>query len=396
MAGGWRTKAWVAQRIVTVGVWYLWERLRGAKAVQAGDVPGRAEDMTTAWLTAVLCKDIPGGAVLDFSLVGGSSGTSERRGLTLVLNDAARAAGLPEHMFTKATKHYRQRLLLGFSGIIIGEAGFYPTVRPHLAIEAPRGFHACYDPRSWRSMVLLDDLARDKGAKFISTETYFTQDMMKDLLANMAVWHGKYWNSPELEGSLRWLRTPLAFMTRMNEFVAFKKRCLEGVEIAKARIPPEVAARTEALFPELMETLAWGSTGAQTFLHGDPHAGQAYITGDGRMGYSDWQIVMRGSWAFDYTYAVGTALTVADRRLWERDLLRFYLERLRATGGDAPEFDEAWSAYRRHLTYGYFSWLFTVVGASKGTAPEMQPRQVALDIIERMSHAIADLGVGVG
>jgi hypothetical protein len=245
-------------------------------------------------------------------------------------------------------------------------------------------------------MVLLDDLARDKGAKFISTETYFTQDMMKDLLANMAVWHGKYWNSPELEGSLRWLRTPLAFMTRMNEFVAFKKRCLEGVEIAKARIPPEVAARTEALFPELMETLAWGSTGAQTFLHGDPHAGQAYITGDGRMGYSDWQIVMRGSWAFDYTYAVGTALTVADRRLWERDLLRFYLERLRAAGGDAPEFDEAWSAYRRHLTYGYFSWLFTVVGASKGTAPEMQPRQVALDIIERMSHAIADLGVGVG
>jgi hypothetical protein len=86
-----------------------------------------------------------------------------------------------------------------------------------------------------------------------------------------------------------------------------------------------------------------------------------------------------------------SALTVENRRLWEHDLLRFYLDRLQAAGGLAPAFDEAWLKYRQNALYGYFCWLSTIPGSAKGNTPDMQPRQVSLDIIHRSANAIRDL-----
>src|SRR5882724_1125231 len=126
----WQNTARIAERMVTVGGHYLWEKATHSKAVMASDVPGSAFDITPQWLTAVLCKDMPGAQVLDCSVTGGSSGTSERQGLALVLNETARQGGLPERLFTKCTKSYRQRLTLGLVGIIDGEVGFYPQIRP--------------------------------------------------------------------------------------------------------------------------------------------------------------------------------------------------------------------------------------------------------------------------
>jgi hypothetical protein len=387
----WQNTARIAERMVTVGGHYLWEKATHSKAVKASDVPGSAFDITPEWLTAVLCKDMPGAQVLDCSVTGGSSGTSERQGLALVLNETARQGGLPERLFTKCTKSYRQRLTLGLVGIIDGEVGFYPQIRPQLDIEAPRGYYACVDPSSWRSMILMEDIACTKGAKFISTETYITREMMEDLLSNMAKWHGHFWNSPQFSGRLRWMRTPADWLNAINRFIAHKDRCRLGIQMSEAVIPPEILGHTDELFDSVGECLEMANHGPQTFLHGDPHIGQTYITNQSRMGYGDWQIVMRGGWAYDYAYALTSALTVENRRTWENDLLRFYLDRLQEAGGEPPPIEDAWLKYRQNAVYGYFCWLSTIAGSAKGTTPDMQPHQVALDIIHRTANAIRDL-----
>jgi hypothetical protein len=93
--------------------------------------------------------------------------------------------------------------------------------------------------------------------------------------------------------------------------------------------------------------------------------------------------------ALDFAYAMMGALTVEDRRAWERDLLTRYLEQLAAAGGDAPSFDQAWLDYRQQVFHGLIFWLYTI-GAGK-LQPEMQPLKVSEANVERMAHAVIDL-----
>src|ERR1700746_587615 len=99
----WQDKARIVERLLTVGGHYAWEKATHPMAVKASDVPASAAHITPEWLTAVMCKDIPGARVLDCTLTGGSSGTSERHGLALEVNEAARHGGIPERLFTKCT-----------------------------------------------------------------------------------------------------------------------------------------------------------------------------------------------------------------------------------------------------------------------------------------------------
>ncbi len=72
---------------------------RGAEVVarsrpaRVGEVPIRVENLTAEWLSAALCSRVPGAAVTGFELGAGSSGTSDRRGLTVEYNNVGTAAG---------------------------------------------------------------------------------------------------------------------------------------------------------------------------------------------------------------------------------------------------------------------------------------------------------------
>jgi hypothetical protein len=62
----------------------------------------------------------------------------------------------------------------------------------------------------------------------------------------------------------------------------------------------------------------------------------------------------------DVSYFMLGALTTAERRATERDLLARYREALVATGArDVPALEEIWAQYRRWPMYGLQSWLGT-------------------------------------
>lgn len=368
------------------------ESLVSPRCTQASDVPRSARHITPAWLTAVLCREIPGAEIIDFTITSTSSGTSTRAALQLELNEVAMHAGVPRLLYSKSTSRLSQRVMQGFSGIIRGELDFYSQIRPQLQIEAPRGYHACLDETSWRSMVLMEDVTLTKGASFTAIDARISQAQMQDLLADMAQWHGRFWNSSQLRGKLGWLRTPADFLDAIAP-LGFGFLCRLGLRRARSVVPASVYTQTDALWRGLARSLALHRQEPRTFLHGDPHIGQTYATHEGRMGYADWQIVMQGHWAFDVSYAIASSLPVEDRRDWERDLLRFYLDRLQVAGGPALAFDEAWLAYRRNMLYPYFCWLMTVAGPIVPLLPNMQADATSFAIIARTAQAIEDLDV---
>ena len=69
-------------------------------------------------------------------------------------------------------------------------------------------------------------------------------------------------------------------------------------------------------------------------IHGDPHIGNLFDD-DGRTGFLDWGIINVGAPMRDVSYFLTMAMSIDDRRVHERDLLRHYLD-VRRRGGRPP------------------------------------------------------------
>src|ERR1051325_8881146 len=123
-------------------------------ATRYEDVPSSVRAITPEWLTAVLCRDVPGARALDVPVQHASSGTHQRDRLLVTYNDAGQAAGLPRSIFTKSAPTVVTRMMTGFNGTARVEGQFYMNVRPLLDIEAPTGYHAAFDRASMTSMLL--------------------------------------------------------------------------------------------------------------------------------------------------------------------------------------------------------------------------------------------------
>lgn len=378
-------RLWMAGRAAVVSGHLLTEKARALKARTAADVPGTASAITTDWLTAVLCRDVPGARVAAFSTPGGSSGTSERVVLRVTYNQAGRDAGLPEHLFAKLTASLRQRLLLGAADVTTGETHFFMRFRPKIDMEAPRGYWGAADDRTWRSVAIMDDIAHSKGATFSDPTTPVTRAQVEDLVQNMARYHGAAWEDPDLHV----LKTPTDHVSNVGSLISMGERCAVGMERAKSVIAPGVYGQADRLWQGTRRSVAINTDShPRTLLHGDSHLGQTYVTADGRMGLADWQATMQGGWGFDFAYLVGSACEPEDRRAWDRELLELYLERLTEHGGKPPAFDDAWLIYRQQLFYPYSAWAFTIGRAFY--QPKMQPDERSLAILKRLSAAIDD------
>jgi hypothetical protein len=292
-------------------------------------------------------------------------------------------------LFVKCTATIAQRLMLGLGGLIAGEPGFYTHVRPTLEIEAPIGYFGAVDQRSWRSIVVMEDVTSTRGARFWCPSASLSQEQVQELLATAAAWHGSLWDSPRLF-EWRWLKAPADQMRVIDALIALANRAGAGAERARAVIPAALRRRQGDLYAGMARSMQILSQGPPTYLHGDLHVANTYSTDEHRIGICDWQVGLRGCWAHDYAYLICTALEAEDRRRWERDLLDYYLYRLAACGGKTIAKDKAWQAYRQATLYPYFAWVYTI-GRSR-LQPSFQPEEVSLTMIGRISAAIDDLG----
>lgn len=353
-------------------------------------VPASPEALTCDWLTAHLCSAVPGARVEHFTLTGRTDGTSSRRRMTVHYNPAGRGAGLPEALFVKSTPTFLTRLVCGMNDLLVSEANFYNRLRPELDIETPHGYAAVYDTTGCRSLFLLEDIALTREATFAGpAERYVDRAMAENMIDVMAAYHARFWDADH-RSRLPWLPDARRWFLHTHDMMNVDKLGRTGVQRARPVLPAELVRRRAELWPAFLRSLDAAVTGPSTALHQDVHAGNWYVTGEGRMGLYDWQCMAVGNWAVDVSYALMSNLAVPDRREWELDLLARYTEQLARRGVDpVPTVEQAWLDYRRQAMHGLMFWLVTI-GVSR-LQPDMQPREVCLANLERMGQAVIDL-----
>lgn len=382
-------KAGAGVRVAQLAGHHVVDRLRPMRPAAAGEVPRSVLALSNDWLTGALCASVPSARVVGYELSGTHEGTSSGRALTVSYNAAG--AGLPTELFTKTTPDLKTKLFTGLTDLFVGEANFYNLIRPGLDIECPVGHHASYELKSCRSMIILEDVARTRGATFGDPlTTHVDRAKAEDMVALMAAYHSAFWESPRLDGEFGWLRSSPDWQRHLDSMINTSAMTRRGLKRAEAVLPLEMSRRAGEVWPAFVRSLDVKMRNPITLLHHDVHPSNWYVTGDGRMGLYDWQTLVKGIWAIDVSYALNSALTVEHRRAWLPDLLTLYLERLRAGGVvDPPSLGDALTLYRQQTVHGLIFWLATL-GASS-LQPDLHPVERCLVNVERMATAAVDL-----
>jgi Phosphotransferase enzyme family len=368
------------------------ERIKNPRPSTLHDVPPTPLHITDRWLTLALCRGVPGARVLAHALGSRNDGTSSRRTLQVTFNEAGRAAGLTERLFTKSAPTFMTRLASVAVGLGVIETSFYAQLRPMINIEAPTTQYSAYDPRSKRVLLILDDVSHTRGARFGNIVTRrLTRQQAEQVIDTLAALHSRFWNVPLGSRFGSWLLDSHEWMERLNVNINAPKRILVGFDRARDSIPPELYRVRDGIPAALMRSLQINISGPQTLLHGDVHPGNWYVAADGSMGLHDWQCTVRGGWARDVAYALATHLTIEQRRDWERDLIARHRQRLAESGCEPATLDQSFLAYRQQIPHAMFMWLVTL--GRYRLQPELQPADVTLESVRRTCQAAVDLDV---
>jgi len=367
--------------------------------------PSSLEELTPEIMTALLAEQRPEAVVSSVNVIqsasrgDGVASTADRVALELVYD---RDAGLPSRMLLKtvllhrglrfgpsaiqmtgkvfdllgalpfgsrlrpwvfsAIGAYQRRYPHAPDAMYINEVRFYRTIRRNLSIEVPVCFGSIFDEANRSFGVLMEDLTL-RGARFPNALTHVTVEEIRGLLATQAALHAAYWESPSFASELRWLATPVGggmypvFQALGLDLI---RNQVETNEYKAALLEP-LGKTVDELWDALWKAQQMLATGPQTLLHGDPHIANTYLLPGQGGGFLDWQLMVKGRWAHDFTYLLITGLASEDRRKHERDLLSFYLDELRRHGVDSPpEPNDAWLRYRQAAIWGLvIGWLIT-------------------------------------
>jgi thiamine kinase-like enzyme len=361
------------------------ERVLRTRATTRVDVPGSLASLTPAWWTDVLCSEVPGARVASFTVLASSAGTHQRDRIRITYNEAGAGAALPEGVFTKTLPTVVTRMIGGFNGTARAEGLFYRDLRPVLAIEAPRGFHTAFDRRSLAGINVLEDIVATRGASFCGPETKVTREMAEGMIDLLAALHAHDLTA----GAPGWLVSFADWFeggARKMRTEHYTQRALDRLA---ERLPRALLERRSELWPATHAATAIHRSAGASLLHSDVHIGNWYTTANGAMGLCDWQCVARGHGSRDLAYALSTALTVEQRRAWERELVERYGDSLARARGGRGDPAALWLQYRAQMLHAL--WMWTITLCHSRWLPDMQPEAVSTELIVRIATAIVDL-----
>jgi hypothetical protein len=335
----------------------------------------------------VLERKYPGVKVSGYTLDVVDTGTTNRRRIFLHYAEEDLAKGYPKSVFCKGAQDLANRITMS-AGSGPGEVQFFNELRPQIDFDAPKALFAGFDPVSFRSIIVLDDMAGE--VEFCSYKTPMSRaraESQMDLLARM---HGRFYDSPDFKGPLASMDRFQDRFHRINDYHGLTDACYRGLVAAESVVPPALLNRIEEVWPRTLESVSAMDTLPQTVTHGDVHLGNWYVHPNDQMGLTDFQNCNRGHWSRDVAYTISTSLTVENRRAWEKDLLRLYLAKLKQYGGVTESWNESWKNYRQQLLT-VFAWWTVTLTPSPSMVAEMQTKETTLEFIHRIGYALDDL-----
>jgi hypothetical protein len=321
-------------------------------AAQAGarPLPTTLEEITAEWLTAALRTKAPGVTVRGVEVLDMNRGTCTKIRLKLDLDEAGRAAGVPEQVILKGGFEPHSRAM-GF--MHEQEVRGYRDVLPVLKLPAPACYFADYDEERLQGLIVMEDLTL-RGVAFCNPLVPHSFEAVARRLEVLAAFHAQTWASPDFAPGRRWgwaTDTARQFLTYFD--ATFPPDVWKAFVDSPRGAAASVRFHSRDWMIEALKALVRLSDRLpHAMIHSDTHLGNLYVDRDGEPGFFD-SLAGRAPPMLEVTYHMGGALDEADRPRWEGALVQHYLEALKANGVDAPGFDEAFFQYRCFLAYGY-------------------------------------------
>ena len=339
--------------------------------------PKSLNEITATWMTGALSSCYPGIVVSVLRPSTVISGTATKARFELDYATGKNRHGLPASLWIKGGFEAHSA---NTSAGNRNEANFFRDIAPLLNCNCATSFYQSVDPETGEGLVLLEDLLL-RNATFGQLTQTLTPQQVADVLDIQAHYHAVLWDKPELK-DYTWLSNG-GFI--IEDGVVDYFFSLWDVSETMPRfqfVTPALRRQRDKLKASVIKMLEINRAQARSIVHGDTHMGNLFFDGNGKPGYLDWQTIMRGCWAFDFAPFLVTAMSVEERRKSERELLRYYLDRLWSHGAKAPTFDEAWLAYRQFV-------LWTFMFAMCPT--QYQSEENCCAVIEKSCAALTDL-----
>ena len=343
-------------------------------------LPQIIASIDAAWLTAALAMGYPGTIVTEATIGTIIRGTATKLRLMLDYNDEGHAHGLPPTMWFKGglEAHSASPDMLS---VYANEAGFYADVAPRLAMTLPHCYFVHVDPTSGQSAILFEDMLA-RNARFGYATRPASPQLAASVLGQLARLHGAFWNSNVLNNKASLAGGGAALDRFLQAFLYNEENWARCLALPRGRFLRGEMRDLGAMREAVRTMLAWDRQHQSCLVHGDAHLGNACILPGEQASFLDWQTTMIGFWAHDVSYFLTAAMTVADRRVHERDLVAHYGQRVERVGwqtgpGDRPGSN---TVAMRFTTFCWFP-----------CNPEWQPEEVAATNTERAVAAIQDL-----
>jgi Phosphotransferase enzyme family len=303
--------------------------------------PSTPFDIDASWLTDQLQTSYPGVQIIDVAVIDHDEVTNSHAKLRVISADDR---GLPEAMFCKmAPLDPARRGSILATGMGQREVRFYAAVPASVSMRTLKAYVATEHASDESFVLLLEDL--DSSDCTVSDGTKgVTPDSAALALEDLAGLHLRYTNSDYRRDELGWVPTsrPLSdYGARLLRY---------GLDHHRDRLSRPFARLTELYLDNGAALNELWQQGPKTVVHGDTHIGNLFDD-HGRTGFLDWGMINVTTPMRDVSYFMNLALSIEDRRLHERDLLRHYLAIWNSGSGLPLSFDEAWLAHRIHAAY---------------------------------------------
>lgn len=314
--------------------------------------------ITADWLTRAIRQTLPAITVKQADVVDVMTGTSTKIRVRVV----AEGKGSDRLGDTVIVKGGFEAHSPGLAAMYANEGRFYADIQPLVPMPSPRCHFAGSDPSSHQSIVILEDLRRP-GVEFCDALRSQRFDQIARRMETMAAYHAATWDSPHFKPGGRWADIQSRFDSWGLDYM---RRYLVPDVWRHYMALPRAAATSVRFHDRSWMERALATIGdiqhnqPRCLIHGDTHLGNLYILEDGTPGYFDAQVA-RTAWHHEVAYHIVCAADLADRAMWERDLLTIYLDVLAQAGGPRIGFDAAWLDYRRSILWGLFIFLINEV-----------------------------------
>lgn len=338
------------------------------------DLPLHLEEVSPEWLTYALTAAFPGVKVATATRDRDRFGTAASARFELTYADHAGHADLPESVHVKGgfDEKWRKRVWQALHQ----EVRFYADIAPHVTLNLPKCYFQGLNDAP-QGVLVLEDLTR-RSVRFGMNLAPASADDVAAALEQIACMHADWWESPRLSAMKGWgepQRVYLKWQFRPKHWEELITR-KHGKLMTQALVDSRTGVRALEKLWEIMDARP------STFLHGDPHGGNLFYERDGRPGFLDWQMCFAGNHMHDASWIIVTTFTVEQRRKHERDMLRHYLAALKASRGEAPDFNETWLLYRQNMAHACSSY---------GAAPADADKQAIVEgAAERVFNAAVD------